>query len=100
MSAVLLASCSPQVEKPATQQATIVPAPPVAIATAGDVVRWNGEQVSLDELERRTREVVGRRPDTEFHLEPGPPSNLHFVSTVMQTLQRAGARNVGVIGGT
>lgn len=96
---VLLSACQPVAKPPGADTAATHQGLVRVGMTAGGEILWNGEAVSRDELERRVREVVTKDPTTGFVLEQERRVPSGLFGGVIQTLEEAGAKNVGAIGG-
>jgi biopolymer transport protein ExbD len=103
--AVLSAACQPA--KPPEVQAP--PAAEAPAAASGNIVveldpdgrvLWNGEEVSLEELERRARAAAGTPTELSFIMNGKKPS-FEQAKRVMDVLEPTGLlKNAYVVGGT
>jgi len=74
---------------------------PIRIAIDFDGrIKWNGVEVSRENLRQHFAEESRRAIQPEIHIEPHRLANYGVVAHVMAAAQREGLKKMGVVGGT
>ena len=84
---------------PNTQQPPTPPKPPIQIVVDFDgTIGWNGQVVTLDELNQKFMQVAAEPDQTEVHLRPNKLVTYKHVAGVMAAAQRLGVTKIGLVG--
>jgi biopolymer transport protein ExbD len=77
------------------------PVPPEVVQIDIDfdgTLGWNGEQVSVNDLDARFRGAAAMPVQPEFHIRPNKLVTYKYVAHVMAAAQRDGVTKIGLIG--
>ncbi len=77
------------------------PVPPVVVQIDIDfdgTLGWNGEQVSVNDLDARFRNAAAMPVQPEFHIRPNKLVTYKYVAMVMASAQRLGVTKIGIVG--
>jgi len=66
---------------------------------ATDVIRWQGEVVSTEQLEHAMHDAAAATPAPEVHLRPSKDASYATFAAVLASSRRQGLNHVAVIGG-
>jgi biopolymer transport protein ExbD len=77
------------------------PPPTVDIVVDFDgALSWNGERITVGELDRRLAVEAGRATQPEIHVQPHRRAMYGSVAHVMAAVQREGLTKLGVVAGS
>lgn len=87
--------------QPSKAEVRIEPRPAITVSVDFDgLVYWNGEAISLREMEQRMIAEGARTDQAEMHIQPHKLAKYKTVAAVMGAAQRNGIVRMGVLGGT
>lgn len=76
--------------------------PPLPLDIAVDfdgALRWNGETISAQEMDRRFSVEAKRADQPEVHIRPHRLAKYGVIAHVMAAAQRNGLKKMGIVGG-
>ena len=86
---------------PVPNNAAPPPKPPEIVRIDVDfdgTIGWNGQVVTLDELNQKFMQVAAEPDQTEVHLRPNKLVTYKHVAGVMAAAQRLGVTKIGLVG--
>lgn len=85
----------------ACQSAAPAPAPVIELVVRADgAYFWNGERVSLENLEQRFKLAAAQTPQPTVAVSAERGADYETVAAAMNLAQKSGLTKLGVIGGT
>lgn len=89
-----------KLDMPQPNNTTITEPPPVVRVNIDDagMIFWNGEQVSMSELESRFRQESAKDPQPELHILPDRWTKYEYVAAVLAAAQRNRMEKIGFVG--